>query len=209
MLANKFQQRKTAIEVALADRAVSSIAGASCRSPVAPHVEAVPDDLVIMGYVAGAWGLKGWLKVVPCTERTDGLAAYPQWWLMQQRACRLCTVEQSAEHGKGLVVKFCDIDDRQQAMRLKGAKIAVSRSLMPEVDASAQGYYWVDLIGIDVFNRCGEYLGVVDHFLETGSNDVMVVRSGSKERLLPFIATVIGHVDLSAKRIDVDWGIDF
>ena len=69
-------------------------------------------------------------------------------------------------------------------------------------------YYWSDLIGLKVVHRDGTELGIIDEMLETGANDVMVVK-GDKERLIPFVRdeTVI-NVDLSERRVDVDWEWD-
>ena len=69
-------------------------------------------------------------------------------------------------------------------------------------------YYWNDLMGHKVINQQKEHLGVVQTFLETGANDVLVVK-GDKEYLIPFIPHVILNVDMAKKEIEVDWDKDF
>jgi 16S rRNA processing protein RimM len=79
--------------------------------------------------------------------------------------------------------------------------------LLPAIEDNE--YYWADLIGLAVMNRAGDVLGTVAGLLETGANDVLVVRDGEIERLLPMVATVIDSIDLAARVIRVDWGRDW
>jgi 16S rRNA processing protein RimM len=82
----------------------------------------------------------------------------------------------------------------------------VHREDLPE--AGDGQYYWSDLIGLKVVHRDGTELGIVDEMLETGANDVMVVK-GEKERLIPFVRDeIVINVDLSDGRVDVDWEWD-
>ena len=70
-------------------------------------------------------------------------------------------------------------------------------------------YFWNDLIGLQVQNLEGEDFGRVDHLLETGANDVLVVK-GERERLIPFVMKqVIVEIDLEQGRIRVDWDKDY
>jgi 16S rRNA processing protein RimM len=71
-------------------------------------------------------------------------------------------------------------------------------------------FYWADLIGLDVVNTNDQSLGQVLGLIETSANDVLRVGDGSeKERLLPFVAAVVLDVDLSARRVRVDWEMDW
>ena len=104
-------------------------------------------------------------------------------------------------HGKGLVVQLAGCADRDQAATFAGAEIAIPRSALAELDADE--YYWADLVGLEVVTTAGEALGTVDHLIETGANDVLVVR-GDRERLIPFTP---GHavvaVELEKRRLTV------
>lgn len=88
-----------------------------------------------------------------------------------------------------------------------GCEIGIRPEQMP---ATGPGeYYWRDLEGLEVVNLQGERLGRVDHLLETGANDVLVV-VGERERLIPFVsAQVVTEVDLETGLIRVDWDKDF
>ncbi len=167
----------------------------------------VPDDLLIMGYVSGAFGIHGWINLVGDTEDADSLFDYDTWWIGQEGQWQAYTLVEGQVHTKKLAAQLEGVNDRDAAFALKSCKIAVSRSLLPA--PAADEYYWIDLIGLDVINVQGEKLGVVDNVFETGANDVIVVKDGQTERLLPFVAHVVLKVDLAAKTISVDWGLDY
>lgn len=169
--------------------------------------DAEADRLLVMGQVAAPYGLRGWVHVTPYTELPDGLLAYPVWNLRQHGTWRQVPVLQGRCHGKGLVVQLEGCNDREAAARLGGAEIGIRRSELPAIGRDA--YYWSDLIGLDVITSTGVLLGKVDHLIETGANDVMVVR-GEREHLVPYITgQVIRSVDLAAGEIRVDWDPEF
>ncbi|HEB76976.1 MAG TPA: 16S rRNA processing protein RimM, partial [Methylothermaceae bacterium] len=101
------------------------------------------------------------------------------------------------------------IDTRDQAEALKGAQISIAREQLPDLPPGE--YYWTDLIGLRVIDTEGRDLGQVANLLETGANDVLIVRgAGRREILIPWIRDrVIRKVDLAAGRIEVDWDPDY
>jgi 16S rRNA processing protein RimM len=115
-------------------------------------------------------------------------------------------VEEGSVHGRGVIAKLAGVDEREAAAALKGAEVAVARASLPQ--APAGEYYWADLQGLRVINLQGEELGRVSHLLETGANDVLVVR-GERERLIPFVAAYVVKVDLAGGELVVDWGADY
>ena len=167
----------------------------------------VPADLVSMGYVAGAFGIRGWVKVVADTEFADSLLDYDTWWLGQNGQWRAYRLEEGGAQPKNVNAKLAGVEHRDAAFALKGLTVAVPRSQMPE--AAEDEYYWADLIGLSVVNLQGEALGTVKQLLSTGANDVLVVHDGKTERLLPFVNAIVIEVDQAAKVIKVDWGLDY
>ncbi len=182
--------------------------------------------MVVMGRVVAPYGVFGWLKVLPDTEVIDGLFDYDTWWLGKGDDWREMVVETAKIHNDVIVVKLQGIDDRDAAFACKGKQIAVPRAQLPQPDENE--YYWSDLIGLHVKNVQGVDLGVIDDILETGANDVLVVKGApvktepadkdaagkavkekAQQRLLPFIASVVLEVDLKAKTMLVDWDPDF
>ena len=102
-------------------------------------------------------------------------------------------------------MKLKGIDDRNHSEEIADCEILINRNDLPEI--SSDSYYWADLIGFQIKKENGEVHGILDSFLETGSNDVMVVIGMNNNRnLIPFInGEVIKSVDLESKIIIVDW----
>ena len=116
-------------------------------------------------------------------------------------------------HGDGVVAQARDVSDRAGAEALRGARLFISRGSFPT--AGPDEYYWIDLLGLAVFNREGEHLGEVVGLIDTGPHSVIrvapsgVITAEADERLIPFVAAFVDSVSLSRRRIDVDWGLDY
>jgi len=172
------------------------------------------EPMVVMGRIAGPFGVLGWIKVLPFTEYVDGLLDYPVWWLGKgDGEWRQVKISECNVHGRTLTAAIEQCNDRTAAAQLKGLQIAIPRNQLPALARNGKdGYYWSDLIGLEVINLQGELLGEVTGLLETGANDVLQVQNqqaGAAERLIPFVAQVIVKVDLEAHRMTVDWGMDY
>ena len=166
-----------------------------------------PEEPLVMGRIAAPYGVRGWVRVVTFTEAPDNLLAYTPWHLRRDGRWQEVRVLDGREHGKGLVVQLDGCDDRDAATALNGTDIGVFRSQLPPPDPDE--YYWSDLVGLQVFTTEDRLLGIVDHLIETGANDVLVIR-GEHEYLVPFVREqVIRSVDLEAGVIRVDWDPDF
>lgn len=166
-----------------------------------------PDDYVVMGRVAAPYAVKGWLKLKTFTEHLDSLLDYEVWQIGKGGDWKPYRLLDGRIHGQTLLASLEGVNDRTAAEALVGKDVAVSREEMPEADEDE--WYWDDLIGLQVVNLAGEALGRVDGLLETGANDVLQVRDGETERLLPFVEAVVKEVDLEAGRVVVDWGLDY
>lgn len=174
---------------------------------VQPLLSNNAQPMVIMGRVASAFGIRGWVKIQPFSEFVDSLLGYKTWYLGYENGpWREVNIAECEAHDKTLAAKFPDCPDRTAAEKLKGLLIAVPRSSLPAQDEDE--YYWADLIGMSVLNQAGETLGVVAELLETGANDVLIVKGSGPDVLIPFLKNVIGKVDLAARVIHVDWLAD-
>ena len=95
----------------------------------------------------------------------------------------------------------------EAARRYTGTKIGVNPDQLSPL--SEGEYYWSQLVGLEVITTSGILLGKVDHLMETGSNDVLVVQ-GDRTRCIPYLLDqVILKIDLAAKKITVDWDPEF
>jgi 16S rRNA processing protein RimM len=172
----------------------------------------LPADAVEVGRVLGAWGIKGWIKVLPFATDPQALFSTKRWYLRPSDGPGaapppLLRVTESREQAGFVVAGAQEVVDRNAAEALKGARVFVARSSFPT--AGADEYYWVDLIGCAVVNREGVAFGTVIDLIDTGAHSILRVVSGDDERLIPFVAAYIDTVDLPARNITVDWGLDF
>lgn len=159
-----------------------------------------------MGRVAAPFGVHGWVRIKPYSEDPAALADHPVWLIGHDKAWRESRITDCHLHGEYLVALMEGVMDRDAAQALKGMYIALPRADLPET--SADEYYWADLIGLAVVNRDGAELGQIDHLIETGANDVLVIRQDTRERLIPFIDHVVDEVNLQDGIIRVDWHPD-
>jgi 16S rRNA processing protein RimM len=160
-----------------------------------------------VGRISGVFGVKGWVKVFSFTDARENILNYSPWLLKKDSEARLVNVIDGSLQGKAVVALLDGVNDRDQAASLMGWDIFITPDQLPKV---AKGeYYWSDLIGLTVETRLGLQLGTVDSLLETGANDVLIVK-GERERAIPFLQglTVI-DIDLDIGRIVVDWDPDF
>jgi 16S rRNA processing protein RimM len=170
------------------------------------------DKRVYLGRISTVYGVKGWLKVHSQTQPRNNIFDYPVWQLKQNNQWHELKVEQGKPHGKTLVVKLAGIDDRDQAQVWVGATIAINRSQMPATQEDE--HYWSDLINMQVVTTEGVALGKVATLMETGSNDVLVIRGeyqGKKtEHLVPWlVGDVIIEVNQASQQVTVDWDPEF
>jgi 16S rRNA processing protein RimM len=165
--------------------------------------------LAVVGRIAAAFGVRGWVKVQLFGPEASALLDEPHWHLKRPNETEFREVKalEAAPHGKGLIAQLEGMTERDAAEAAVGTQIAIPRAALP---ARAEGeYYWAELTGLAVINRGREMLGQVTGLMETGAHDVLVVKDGDTERLLPMVAAVIDKVDLDAGEIHVDWGRDW
>lgn len=176
-----------------------------------------PQDLVLVGYISGAFGLQGWVKIRPYSTTADALLSAKTWWLEmpQQGSARAVQRLSSKIHGDEVVARLAEIEDRNAAESLKGAVIKISRADFPALPDGE--FYWQDLIGCTVINLQNETLGLVRDLMDNAAHPILRVAGAEvaqaelskHERLIPFVGHFIKDVMLPSKTIVVDWGSDF
>jgi len=199
----------------------------NAAAPVLEFLEpaTLPDDAVEVARVGEAWGVKGWFKVLPYSASPEAVRASKRWYVQPPErgarhfsGTRLLRISQVKPHGDGLTAHSLDITDRNVAECLRGARVFVPRSSFPSTQADE--YYWVDLIGCEVFNREGVLLGTVKELLATGPQTTLVLdapgaeaatdtKAATAQRMLPFVGAIVDTVDVAAKRIVADWQPDY
>ena len=169
--------------------------------------------LIEMGKFGAVYGIKGWIKVHSYTDDAQSIFEYKPLLMESKGQFQEVKIADWKRHGNGFVAKVAGFDVREEAQALVGTTLFVDASHLPVLE---DDFYWRDLVGCQVKTDKGYDLGVVTEIMETGSNDVLVVKAnsndafGQKERLIPFIdKQVISNIDLTGKLITVNWEPDF
>lgn len=164
-------------------------------------------EWVVVGRVTGLHGVGGWVKIFSYTETLLGFVDYDPLYLHISGKWQPVALEAGQRHGKGVIGKFVRYDDRDAAASLLGCDIAVRREQLPELKPGE--YYWNDLEGLRVETVGGLELGFVERMIETGANDVVVVK-GEREHLIPFIpGEVVVEIALEQGLMRVNWDPEF
>ena len=168
----------------------------------------------VVGKLGSTYGIRGWLRIYSSTEYAESIFDYQPWFLKIKGQWQPTELESWKHHKHELIAKLKNVNDRETAQSLANVEIGVDLSVFPQLEEG--DYYWHDLIGCNVVNLEGYAMGTVTEMMETGSNDVLVVRANSKdafgkqERLIPFLyEQVVKRVDLTTKVIEVDWDAGF
>lgn len=165
-----------------------------------------PADLVEVGIVRGAYGVKGWVRIQPHSTQAAALRVSRNWWLLGPTTSRV-EVAAVRRHGAALVARLQGIDSPEQADRLRGVPVGVSRAEFPPPGDGE--IYWIDLVGARVLNRRGDELGTVVEVLSSGAQELLQVRHGERALLVPLVARYIDEVDLVQRVVRVDWEADW
>lgn len=161
--------------------------------------------IVPLGHISGVHGVRGWVKVHSLTEPREAIFDYQPWLLGE--TLDTTTVIEGKIHGNRLIARIEGVNDRETAEELVNRSIAVYREQLPETGEGQ--FYWADLVGLAVRLEDGRELGMVDRLLDTGANDVLVVK-GDRERLIPFVpGQYVKQVNLDDGVIVVDWDPEF
>jgi 16S rRNA processing protein RimM len=174
----------------------------------------IPEDLVLVGHVTGAYGIQGWVRIKPYSADADALLHAKTWWL-DKPDFHDVEMMQSKLHSGDIVARLMGVAGRDAAEALKGTAVQISRSHFPAL--SDDEFYWVDLIGLEVENLQGEYLGLVADLIDNGAHPILRVgmpdepgtEKARQEFLIPFVDQFVKTVDQKAKKITVDWGLDY
>jgi 16S rRNA processing protein RimM len=155
---------------------------------------------VLLGVVTGAHGLEGEVKVKTFTDAPESLGQYGPVTAADGRQLSVAGIR-SAKGGEA-IVRFKGIAGRTAAESLKGQKLFVPRSALPEPEDDE--FYHIDLVGCAVEDRAGRSLGSVIAVHNFGAGDMLEIEEeGGETRFLPFTDDTVPSVDLKARRVVV------
>jgi 16S rRNA processing protein RimM len=158
------------------------------------------DELIIINRVGPPHGVNGAVVVQPFTDAPDERFA-PGCEL--QTGGDPLTVASSRWQGRRLIVEFAGVADRDAAHALHGIDLRVPAGSRPALD-DPNHYYDTDLIGLAASAVDGTPLGAVRDVVHAPAGDYLVVEVGGRERLVPFVATIVPVVDVVGGRVVVD-----
>lgn len=169
-------------------------------------------EIIVLGRLVEPYGVRGWMHLQIYGDDPLSWKNLPVWQVGKESGSwQGYELQGLKAHGDGFVVAFAGVADRTAAEAMKGMLVGAPRAALPAVPEDE--FYWADLVGLKVVNQAGESLGRVDGLIETGANDVLRVvdtdAAESVERLLPFVAAVVGKVDVAAGVVHVDWERDW
>jgi len=181
-------------------RIARSSSRSSKRSDPTPSTAA---GAIAVGEIVAAHALRGLVRVRPYQPPAPSLAPGRHILLEQDGARRPVTVVSVAPHGRArLLVALRDVNDRDAAETLVGARLLVRAEDLPA--PAADEFYYHEVEGFRVETMDGTPLGTVHETFSTGLNDVLVVRNADREHLIPVIADVIRTIDRTARRIVIE-----
>ena len=164
-------------------------------------------NLLSIGKIVGAHGIKGVIKVFSYAESTTRYTSGMLLLLKDSRGNGLARkVVWAKPHSKSILLSLEGIINRSQAEELIGSELFIEKAALEVLDEG--NYYWIDLLGLSVYSLEGDYIGALTSILRTGSNDVYVVKrmEGTKEIevLVPALMSVVKEIDLEQKVMRVD-----
>lgn len=155
-------------------------------------------DLLEVGKIVNTHGLRGEVKVVSWTDTPDVFEGLEYVYCGEQKL----SVQSVKYQKNNIIVKFKEIPSIDDAEKYKNKVLTAERDMLGELPEGV--YYIADLIGLDVYDDEGEYVGVLADVFNTGSNDIYEVkRDGKKPLLLPVIDEVVLDISLDEKKITV------
>jgi 16S rRNA processing protein RimM len=156
----------------------------------------IVNDLILLGKIVGTHGLRGELKVNAYAGASSALLTVKSVIVQATSGTgETMTVSGVRMNGKKLLLSIKGFSSINQVQHLLGRELLIHREQLPAPDDDE--YYWHDLIGLKVFTDSGRLIGTLTEIMETGSNDVYVVKDNHQEFLIPALADVVTKIDLT------------
>ena len=157
------------------------------------------DKLVLVGRIAGAFGVKGEVRISAYTETPQALLGYRD--LKREDGSPALTLLSGRAHKGDLIGRAREIASKEQADALRGARLYVPRAALPEPEADE--FYLADLIGLAAVTPAGEALGRVKAVQDFGAGDILEIDpgSGAATWYLPFTREAVPTVDVAGGKI--------
>ncbi|UXU73901.1 MULTISPECIES: ribosome maturation factor RimM [unclassified Paracoccus (in: a-proteobacteria)] len=159
-------------------------------------------ERICVGAIAGAFGVRGEVRLKSFTSQPDDIAAYGPLW--SQDGSRSFTVRLTRPVTGGLGARLSGVETREQAEALKGVTLWADRDRLPQLPDDE--FYHTDLIGLSVYDTGGALIGTVRAIYDHGAGDILEIFGPGRKQtlLLPFTRAFVPTVDIAAGRIIAD-----
>lgn len=157
------------------------------------------ENMIAVGQISGTHGIKGQVKLYSYSGNLESLQAARHIVLRSKSGdSHQVRIKHAANHSGKMLLSLDGYDSITQAETLVGYELLLQREQLPPPDDDE--YYWHDLLGLTVVTSDGVALGTIADILETGANDVYLVRNQATrhEYMIPAIASVISSVNLQS-----------
>jgi 16S rRNA processing protein RimM len=161
------------------------------------------DDVVLIGRIGAAHGVRGEVFVQPFTDDPDDRFQPGAVVLTEAGAGPPMTVETLRWHSGKLVLRFVGAQQRSDAEAIRGRELFLRTSDRPALD-DPDDFYDTDLIGLTVSDRTGHAWGPVVDVVHAPGSDYLVLQVGDQQRLVPFVAAIVTSVDVAAGAVTID-----
>jgi 16S rRNA processing protein RimM len=158
-------------------------------------------EYIHIGKIVNTHGNRGALKVFPLTDYPERFRQMTQVKVSLNEQISVLNIEEVSYHQKFVILKIREITDMNAALAYKNGFIIVERQELMTLPKGS--YYIFELIGLVVYDLCGQQLGRITEVIHTGSNDVYVVETESKPLLVPALKKVVLNIDLDRGRMTV------
>lgn len=158
--------------------------------------------MVPVGKIVSAHGVQGAVKVFPYGDILETKEEGEDFYISVGKGYKRVTLQKIWRQRRCWILTFLEIADRNNAEELVGYEIYLPEESLPKPDEGE--YYYYQLIGLRVVSRNVGYIGTITGIIETGANDVYVIKYGNKEILVPAIEGVIIDINLSVGEMTVD-----
>lgn len=176
--------------------------GSAARTPAGAESNAAADrksGVVCVGEIAGAFGVRGEVRLKSFCERPEAIADYSPLAAGDGREFRLTEVRSAP---RGFAARIDGVGTREEAQALKGVMLYAKRSRFAETDADE--FYQADLIGASAYGLSGELIGTVSAVHCHGAGDILEIADADGTRLVPFTRDAVPDVVMAESRIVVD-----
>jgi 16S rRNA processing protein RimM len=169
----------------------------------------IEKDYVLVGKIIGVHGLGGTIRIRSYGASLEIFKPGAALLVISPEDRKTsCKINWIKPHARGALLTFREICNRDQAKALTGSELYIESRRFPKLEDGA--YYWFELIGLNVYTSNDRYIGHLESIIETGANDVYVVKKNNKEILIPALKSVVRSIDIEQKimRVQLPDGLE-